>query len=165
MKSLTAGMPAEIAQRIHPDWHKNEKDCWSEREKLLSEFFHQWIAFANGAVLFSGNNPAEVLRAALESAQHPFVTCVGNEHEPWCRMRRSVFPCRCSRLSSLCAGPFISRDISLAEDPPNERRIDRDPVGIGDRETQTAPAHPLELASRERPFEVKLLQLAHQLTP
>jgi hypothetical protein len=90
MKSLIDGLPPEIAQRIHPDWRKNERDYWEHRDKLLPQYRDQWIGFANGDVIASGTSPVEVFHAAQASGQHPFVACVGHEHEP-CRIRRAVF--------------------------------------------------------------------------
>ena len=90
MKSLTEGLPPEIAQRIHPDWRKNEAEYWVHRDKLLLQYRDQWIGFANGRVIVSGTSPVEVFHIAHESGQHPFVTCVGHENEP-CRMRRAAF--------------------------------------------------------------------------
>lgn len=91
MKSLIEGLPPEIAQRIHPDWQKNEAEYWAQREKLLSVYRDQWIGFANGRVIVSGTSPVEVFHAAQESGQHPFVTCVAHEGEP-SRIRRTGFP-------------------------------------------------------------------------
>ncbi len=90
MKSLSEGLPPEIARQIHPDWHKNESAYWANRETLLAEYRHQWIACANGRVVAFGASAVDVLHAAQASGLHPFVTCVGREHEP-CRMRRAVF--------------------------------------------------------------------------
>lgn len=90
MKSLLDGLPPEVAQRIHPDWQRNETEYWAVRDTLLPQYRDQWIAFANGRVLVSGTSAVEVLHAAQASGLHPFVTCVGREHEP-SRMRRAVF--------------------------------------------------------------------------
>ena len=90
MKSLIEGLPPEVAQRIHPDWRKNEAEYWAQRDQLLTQHRDQWIGFANGQVIVSGASPVEVFHAAQESGLHPFVTCVGHEHEPY-RMRRAVF--------------------------------------------------------------------------
>lgn len=90
MKSLIEELPPEIAKRIHPDWHKNEVDYWAHRDKLISQYRNQWIGFADGSVIVSGTNPVEVFHAAQESDLHPFVICVGREHEP-CQMRRAAF--------------------------------------------------------------------------
>lgn len=90
MKSLMNGLPPEVAQQIHPDWQKNEKDYWRHRDRLLAQYRGQWIGFADGKVLVAGASPVEVLHAAQASGQHPFVTCVGREYEP-CRMRRTAF--------------------------------------------------------------------------
>jgi hypothetical protein len=90
MRSLIEGLPPEIAQRIHPDWRKNEVDYWAQRDRLLPQYGGQWIAFAKDGVIVSGTSPVVVFHAAQESGQHPFVTCVGHENEP-CRMRRVSF--------------------------------------------------------------------------
>ncbi|MBI1929907.1 hypothetical protein HYR99_37355 [Candidatus Poribacteria bacterium] len=90
MKSLINGLPPEIAQRIHPDWQKNEADYWAHRVQLLTQYRDQWIGFANGQVIVSGSSAVEVFHAAQQSGLHPFVACVGREHEP-CHMRRAVF--------------------------------------------------------------------------
>ena len=90
MKSLLEGLPPEVAQRIHPDWQRNETEYWAVRDTLLQQYRDQWIAFANGRVLVSGASAVEVLHTAQASGLHPFVICVGREHEP-ARMRRAVF--------------------------------------------------------------------------
>lgn len=90
MKSLVEGLPPEIAKQIHPDWSKNEAEYWVQREQLLVQYHNQWVGFANGQVIASGMSPVEVFHAAQESGLHPFVTCVGHEHEPN-RMRRTSF--------------------------------------------------------------------------
>jgi hypothetical protein len=90
MKSLLDGLPPEVAQQIHPDWQRHETAYWEVRETLLPHYRDQWIAFAHGRVLVSGTSAVEVLHAAQASGLHPFVTCVGREHEP-SRMRRAVF--------------------------------------------------------------------------
>jgi hypothetical protein len=81
MKSLADGLPPQIAQQIHPDWRKNESDYWAVRDQLLTEYRDQWIGFANGTVIVSGASPVEVFHKAQSLGQHPFVTCVGREHE------------------------------------------------------------------------------------
>jgi hypothetical protein len=90
MRSLLEGLPPEIAKRIHPDWQKNEAEYWAQRDTLLSRYHDQWIGFANGHVIVSGTSPVEVFHRAQASGHHPFVTCVGHEHEPN-RMRRVSF--------------------------------------------------------------------------
>jgi hypothetical protein len=89
MQSIADGLPPEVAQQIHPDWRRNEKDYWANRDRLIAQYRDRWIAFANGAVVSSGTTPVEVFHAAQQSGLHPYVTCVGREHEP-CRMRRAV---------------------------------------------------------------------------
>ncbi|MBI4489726.1 MAG: hypothetical protein HY694_11625 [Deltaproteobacteria bacterium] len=90
MQSLIAGLPPEVARRIHPDWQKNEADYWAQRDQLLAQYRGQWIGFANGRVIVAGTSPVDVFHKAQESGAHPFVTCVGHEHEP-SRMRRTSF--------------------------------------------------------------------------
>jgi hypothetical protein len=82
MKSLLEGLPAEIVQRIHPAWKKNEAEYWANRDVLLPRYRDQWIGYADGRVIASGSSAVEVLHAAQASGLHPFVTCVGREHEP-----------------------------------------------------------------------------------
>ena len=90
MQSLIAGLPPEVARRIHPDWQKNEAEYWAHRDELLLQYRDQWIGFANGRVIVAGSSPVEVFHKAQESGEHPFVTCVGHEAEP-SRMRRASF--------------------------------------------------------------------------
>lgn len=90
MQSLITGLPPEIARRIHPDWRKNEAEYWAHRDELLAEYRDQWIGFADGRVIVAGSSPVEVFHKAQDSGKHPFVTCVGHEHEP-SRMRRASF--------------------------------------------------------------------------
>jgi hypothetical protein len=91
MKSLADGLPPEIAQQIHADWRKNEATYWAVRDQLLAQYQGQWIGFADGVVVASGTRPVVVFQAAREAAQHPYLTCVGREEEPF-RMRRVSFP-------------------------------------------------------------------------
>jgi predicted aspartyl protease len=91
MKSLRDGLPPEIAQHINLDWCENEAAYWAKRDALLTQYRDKWIGFADGAVVVSGESPVEVFHHAQDSGKHPFVTCVGREHEP-CRMRRISFP-------------------------------------------------------------------------
>lgn len=90
MQSIADGLPPDVAQQIHPDWRKNEADYWAVRDSLLEQYADQWVAYANGAVIASGASPVSVLHQAQQSGKHPYVTCVGREHEP-CRMRRASF--------------------------------------------------------------------------
>jgi hypothetical protein len=90
MRSLVDGLPHQIAKQIHPDWRKNEADYWAVRDQLLSQYRDQWIGFANGSVIVVGASPVEVFHKAQASGQHPYITCVGQEHEP-SRMRRDRF--------------------------------------------------------------------------
>lgn len=88
--SLANGLPAEIAKRIHPNWKKNETDYWAQRDRLLGQYEHMWIGFADGDVIASGISPVDVLHTAQASGKHPFITCVGHENEPN-RMRCASF--------------------------------------------------------------------------
>ena len=90
MKSLADQLPPELAQKIHPDWRKNEAGYWAVRDRLLGQYQGQWIGFADGTVIASGASPVEVLHAAQQSGKHPFVICVGREDKPT-RMRRAAF--------------------------------------------------------------------------
>ena len=91
MQSIADSLPPEVAKSIHPDWRKNEADYWNIRDSLLAQYRDQWIAFAEGAVITSGQSPVEIFHQAQQSGKHPYVTCVGRELEP-CRMRRVAFP-------------------------------------------------------------------------
>ena len=90
MESLADGLPPDIARQIHPDWRRNEAAYWAVRDELLGRYKDQWIGFADGKVVASGARPVAVLRAARQLADHPFMTCVGREDEPY-RMRRTSF--------------------------------------------------------------------------
>jgi len=91
MKTIADQLPSEIARQIHPDRRKNETAYWAVRDQLLSQYSGQWIGFADGTVIASGNSPVTVFHAAEASGRHPFLICVGREEEP-CRIRRVAFP-------------------------------------------------------------------------
>jgi hypothetical protein len=65
MKSLAAGLPSDIARRIHPRWRKNEAGYWAVRDQLLGQYRNQWIGFSDGVVVASGARPVVVFHAAL----------------------------------------------------------------------------------------------------
>src|SRR5262245_24373812 len=90
MQSLLKGLPPGIAEGSHPDCKRNEAEDWTRRADLLTRYRDQWVGFANGRVIVSGSSPVEVLHASQESGLHPFIACVGREHEPN-QMRRSSF--------------------------------------------------------------------------
>jgi hypothetical protein len=90
VKSLTNGLPPDVAAQVHPAWRANEAAYWAVRDSLLAGYRGRWVAFADGAVVASGTSPVEVLRAAAQSGRHPFVARVGAEDEPT-RMRRASF--------------------------------------------------------------------------
>jgi hypothetical protein len=90
MRSLLEDMPPDIASRVHANWRKNEAEYWAQREQLLVRYRDQWVGFADGRVVVSGRRPVEVLHKAQQSGQHPFVVCVGHEHQP--NRMRSRFP-------------------------------------------------------------------------
>jgi hypothetical protein len=89
MKSIVDRLPPEIARQIHPDRRKNETAHWAVRDELLGQYRGQWIGFAEGNVIASGNAPVTVFQAAEATGLHPFFICVGKEEEP-CRVRRTV---------------------------------------------------------------------------
>ncbi len=90
MKSIADQLPPDIARQIHPDRRKNEEGYWSVRDQLLDRYRDQWIGFADGRVIASGNSPVAVFHDAEASGRHPFLICVGREEEP-CRIRRTGF--------------------------------------------------------------------------
>jgi hypothetical protein len=90
MASLADQLPPDIARQIDPGWRKNETDYWAARDQFLKQYAGQWIGYADGRVIASGNSPVAVFHAAEAAAPNPFVTCVGHEDEP-CRMRRAAF--------------------------------------------------------------------------
>jgi hypothetical protein len=90
MTSLADRLPPDFARQLDPGWRKNEADYWAVRDQLLKQHEAEWIGFADGAVVASGNSPVAVFHAAEAAAKGPFVTCVGHEEEP-CRMRRVAF--------------------------------------------------------------------------
>ncbi len=90
MNRLADGLPPEIARQVHPGWRKNEAAYWAVRDQLLGQYQGQWIGFADGRVVASGSRPVAVFHAAHQASEHPFITCVGRENEPY-RMRRATF--------------------------------------------------------------------------
>ena len=90
MKSLADALPPEIAQKIHPDWRKNEAAYWSMRDRLVGQYQDRWIAFAEGAVLAACKTSLEVLHTPGVMERYPFVICVGREDQPY-RVRRATF--------------------------------------------------------------------------
>lgn len=81
MLSIADGLPPEIARQVHPDWRRNESEYWAFQDSLLRQYEHEWVAFADGAVIATGKSPVEVFHAAHESGKHPYVVCVGREHD------------------------------------------------------------------------------------
>lgn len=90
MTPIADQLPPEIARHLHPLRRKNETDYWAVREQLLEQYNGQWIGFADGQVMASGNSPVTVFHAAESSGRHPFFICVGQEEVP-CRIRRGTF--------------------------------------------------------------------------
>jgi hypothetical protein len=88
MPSLIDGLPPDVAQHIHADGRKNEAAYWAERDRLLPVYHGQGVAFADGQVIAAGLDSVAIVHAAQASGQHPYVTCVGHEQEPWLRIRR-----------------------------------------------------------------------------
>lgn len=91
MKSIADQLPPEIARQIHPDRRKNEAAYWAVRDQLLDQYRGQWIGFADGQVIASGDSPVTVFHAAEASGRHPSFICVGREDAP-CRIRRVASP-------------------------------------------------------------------------
>jgi hypothetical protein len=83
-------LPPDIARQVDPAWRKNQADYWGVRDRLRAQHEGQWIGFADGKVIATGNSPVAVFHAAEASGRSPFVTCVGKEDEP-CRIRRATF--------------------------------------------------------------------------
>jgi hypothetical protein len=105
-------LPPEIARQLHPDRRKNEIEYWAVRDQLLTQYDGQWIGFADGKVIASGNSPVAVFHAAESSGRHPFIICVGKEDQP-SRIRRASFP-----YDATYAGeplPLISVEFRLAK--------------------------------------------------
>ena len=115
MKSIADLLPPDIAAKIHPDRRKNEAAYWSIRDQLLEDYRGQWIGFADGVVIASGDSPVAVFHMAEASKRHPFIICVGLEANP-CRIRRAAFPYD-DRYSGE-ALPSISVEFRLADGLP-----------------------------------------------
>jgi hypothetical protein len=64
LKSIADQLPPEVAQQIHPDRRKKEKDYWNVRDQLLEQYRDLWIGFAGGKVIASGKSPVAVFQAA-----------------------------------------------------------------------------------------------------
>lgn len=90
MKTIADQLPPEIAKQLHPARRKNEADYWAVRDQLLAQYEGQWVGFADGKVIASGNSPVTVFHAAEATGLHPFFICVGHEDQP-CRIRRTAF--------------------------------------------------------------------------
>ncbi len=88
---MTAHLPPDIADRIHPDRRANERAYWAARDGLLAQYVGLWVGFADGRVVASGRSPVAVLAAAEATGLRPHLACVGREGEPD-RVRRAVFP-------------------------------------------------------------------------
>jgi predicted aspartyl protease len=117
MKSLADALPPAIAQQVHPEWRKNEANYWAVRDELLAQYECQWIGFADGRVVASGDSPVDVLHASQPSSRHPFFICVGREDEP-CRIRRSTFAY--DRTYASEALPLLRVEFRKASDSPGE---------------------------------------------
>lgn len=105
MKPIVDQLPEEIAKQIHPDRRRNELEYWAVRDQLLTQYRGQWIGFADGAVIASGDSPVAVFHAAEASGRHPFLICVGSEDEPCRILGRDVL----NGLEILFRGP--SREV------------------------------------------------------
>jgi len=112
MKSLADDLPPEIAEKIHPDWRKNEAGYWMVRDQLVGRLLGQWIAFADGAVVAAAATPLEVFLAVKRLGVHPFIGRVGHEGEPWYRIRRATFQYDAAYASA--ALPVLSAEFRSA---------------------------------------------------
>lgn len=112
MKSMADALPPEIADKLHPDWRKNEADFWTSRDQLLCEYRGQWIGFAGGVVVVAAAKPLDVFLEIQKLERHPFVVRVGHESEPWYRMRRASFAYDATYPSN--AFPVLSAEFRLA---------------------------------------------------
>lgn len=87
---MTANLPSDIADLIHPERRANERSYWAARDGLLAEFGGLWVGYADGRVVASGRSPVAVLAAAEATGLWPYLACVGRESEPD-RVRRTSF--------------------------------------------------------------------------
>lgn len=115
MPSIADQLPPEIASQIHPDRRKNEAAYWTVRDRLLPRFRGQWVGFADGNVITSGDSPVSVLHAAESTGKHPFFICVGYEDQP-CRIRRAAFPYDSGYRGE--ALPLVSVEFCLSRGSP-----------------------------------------------
>jgi hypothetical protein len=83
-------LPPEISVQIHPQRRANEQAYWLARDGLLTTHAGLWIGFAEGRVVVSGRSPVAVLASGEATGLHPYLVCVGREHEPD-RVRRAEF--------------------------------------------------------------------------
>jgi hypothetical protein len=81
LKRIADQLPPDIAQQIHPDRRRNEEGYWAVRDQLLGQYQGQWIGFADGRVVASGNSRVAVFHAAEATGLHPPFICVGREEE------------------------------------------------------------------------------------
>jgi hypothetical protein len=109
MKSLADNLPPEFAAFVHPDWRKNEADYWAVREQLLEQYRDQWLGFAGGALIASGNSAADVVPTARKAARHAFVTRVGREGE--------TTSGRAERISMRSIADFLPAEIATQLHP------------------------------------------------
>ncbi len=119
MTSIADQLPPEIAAQLHPDRRKNEAAYWAVRDQLLDRYGSQWIGFADGKVIASGNSPVAVFHTAEATGLHPFFICVGREEEP-CRIRRAASVSTCVRAASRL-NPF-------PQTVGNVERVSREPL-------------------------------------
>jgi hypothetical protein len=87
---VTADLPPDIADRIHPDRRANQRAYWAARDGLLAEYAGLWVGYAGDRVVASGRSPVAVLAAAEATGLRPHLACVGREGEPD-RVRRASF--------------------------------------------------------------------------
>jgi predicted aspartyl protease len=90
MITLADRLPAEIRNRLHPDWVRNEVGYWAARPQVIEAHNGRWVAFADGVVIAAGDRIVEVAHKAKQLGKHAYVTRVGFENTPQ-RIRRMAF--------------------------------------------------------------------------
>jgi hypothetical protein len=115
MKNFSDLLPPEIARQVDPRRRKNEADYWAARDQLLPQYRDQWIGYADGKVVASGNSPVTVFQAAEATRLRPFFICVGREEEPT-RVRRVSSPYDPSYSGE--ALPVLSVEFRLSSGTP-----------------------------------------------
>ena len=90
MERLTDKLPERERARVHPDFLGNEESYWKVREKLLTRCKGKWVAVKDGQVLAEADDVFDILDRAREIGGHPYIACVGEEHQQF--VIRRIFP-------------------------------------------------------------------------